>query len=97
MQISADGLQNVGVASTGLALQNAHVMHDVFYCMQPVCSYSPFVAMQCLCMRAFGEFDSKRLENTVLHKTQAVVARASGACMQANKQHAIVLQCSVCA
>ncbi len=32
-------------------------------------------------MRAFGEFDSKRLDDTVLYRMQAVVARASDACM----------------
>ncbi len=34
--ISASGLQHVGVASTGLALQHAHVMHHTFYCTQSV-------------------------------------------------------------
>ncbi len=53
---------NTLVWRTGLALRHAYVMHDALYCVQPVHPCSPFVATQCLCMRAFGEFGSKRLD-----------------------------------
>ena len=58
VRVSADGLQHVGVVCTGLALQRAHVMHHMFYCMQFVLICSPSVAMQWLCMTPSGHFGS---------------------------------------